>query len=68
MKHNLMASKWFAPLFWTQFLSAFNDNLVKNTLIFLILFQLSAEQAGSMVTIASAVLILPEPEQVTVAW
>ncbi|MEP2945039.1 MAG: acyl-[ACP]--phospholipid O-acyltransferase [Lentilitoribacter sp.] len=59
MKHNLMTSKWFAPLFWTQFLSAFNDNLVKNTLIFLILFQLSAEEAGAMVTIASAVLILP---------
>lgn len=54
-----MTSKWFAPLFWTQFLSAFNDNLVKNTLIFLILFQLSAEEAGAMVTIASAVLILP---------
>ena len=54
-----MTSKWFAPLFWTQFLSAFNDNLVKNTLIFLILFQLSASEAGAMVTIASAVLILP---------
>lgn len=59
MKNNLMTSKWFAPLFWTQFLSAFNDNLVKNTLIFLILFQLSANEAASMVTIASAVLIIP---------
>lgn len=54
-----MTSKRFAPLFWTQFLSAFNDNLVKNTLIFLILFKLAAEEAASMVTIASAVLILP---------
>lgn len=54
-----MTSQRFAPLFWTQFLSAFNDNLVKNTLIFLILFKLAAEEAASMVTIASAVLILP---------
>jgi acyl-[acyl-carrier-protein]-phospholipid O-acyltransferase/long-chain-fatty-acid--[acyl-carrier-protein] ligase len=59
MGNNLMTSKRFAPLFWTQFLSAFNDNLVKNTLIFLILFQLPANHAASMVTIASAVLILP---------
>ncbi|WP_162654497.1 acyl-[ACP]--phospholipid O-acyltransferase [Lentilitoribacter sp. Alg239-R112] len=59
MTNNLMTSKRFAPLFWTQFLSAFNDNLVKNTLIFLILFKLAAEEAASMVTIASAVLILP---------
>ena len=28
----------FAPLFWCQFFSAFNDNFLKNALVFLILF------------------------------
>lgn len=59
MSKNLMLSQNFAPLFWTQFLSAFNDNLVKNTLIFLILFKLANETAASLVTIAGGVLIIP---------
>ena len=40
MSRNLMTSRRFAPLFWTQFLSAFNDNFLKNTLVFLILFKI----------------------------
>ncbi|MCU7800331.1 MAG: hypothetical protein KZQ70_09345 [gamma proteobacterium symbiont of Lucinoma myriamae] len=32
---SLLSSKYFAPLFWTQFLGAFNDNLYKNALIIL---------------------------------
>ena len=36
----LMLSRRFAPLFWTQFFSAFNDNFLKNSLAFLILYQL----------------------------
>ena len=35
-----MLSRRFAPLFWTQFFSAFNDNFLKNSLAFLILYQL----------------------------
>ena len=60
MSTSLMKSRQFAPLFWTQFLSAFNDNFLKNTLVFLILFQASAsENAASMVTIAGAIFIAP---------
>ena len=35
---SLMTARRFAPLFWCQFLSALNDNLVKNALVMLILF------------------------------
>ena len=59
MHDNLMTSRRFAPLFWTQFLSAFNDNFLKNTLVFLILFTLSAEKAASLVTLAGAIFMLP---------
>ncbi|MEM6711860.1 MAG: acyl-[ACP]--phospholipid O-acyltransferase [Pseudomonadota bacterium] len=64
----LMTSKRFAPLFWTQFLSAFNDNFLKNALVLLILFQVSTESAiagstalgsGVLVTLAGAVFIAP---------
>ncbi|MER9063903.1 hypothetical protein [Mesorhizobium sp. M0019] len=41
---HLMTSRRYAPLFWTQFLSAFNDNFLKNTLVFLILFTLAADK------------------------
>jgi acyl-[acyl-carrier-protein]-phospholipid O-acyltransferase/long-chain-fatty-acid--[acyl-carrier-protein] ligase len=34
----LMTSRCFAPLFWRPFLSAFNDNFVRQTLAMLILF------------------------------
>lgn len=56
---HLMRSRRFAPLFWTQFLSAFNDNFLKNTLVFLILFTLAADQAASLVTLAGAVFMAP---------
>jgi len=58
MQRNLMTSRQFAPLFWTQFLSAFNDNFLKNTLVFLILFQMAAEGA-TLVTVAGGIFILP---------
>jgi len=35
----LMLSRRFAPLFWSQFFAAFNDNFLKTALVFLILFQ-----------------------------
>ena len=36
----LMQTRRFAPLFWCQLFSAFNDNFLKNSLVFLILFKL----------------------------
>ena len=55
----MLLSRRFAPLFWTQFLSAFNDNFLKNTLVFLILFQLASDQAAALVTLAGAIFIAP---------
>ncbi len=59
MNTNLMTSRRFAPLFWTQFLSAFNDNFLKNTLVFLILFQFSMAQSAALITLAGAVFMAP---------
>jgi acyl-[acyl-carrier-protein]-phospholipid O-acyltransferase / long-chain-fatty-acid--[acyl-carrier-protein] ligase len=59
MSDHLMTSRRFAPLFWTQFLSAFNDNFLKNTLVLLILFKLAADEAASLVTLAGAIFIAP---------
>src|SRR6188474_3305094 len=59
MSDHLMTSRRFAPLFWTQFLSAFNDNFLKNTLVLLILFQLASEDAAALVTLAGAIFIAP---------
>ncbi|QND46437.1 acyl-[ACP]--phospholipid O-acyltransferase (plasmid) [Rhizobium lusitanum] len=58
MQRNLMTSRKFAPLFWTQFLTAFNDNFLKQTLVFLILAQMAAEGA-SLVTLAGGIFIVP---------
>ena len=54
----LMLSRRFAPLFWCQFFAAFNDNFLKTTLVFLILFGGSAA-AGALITLASAIFIAP---------
>ena len=48
MKHNqftLLKTRRFLPLFITQFLGAFNDNIFKNALVILITYVL-AEKAG----------------------
>ena len=45
MSNSLMTSRRFAPLFWCQFFSAFNDNFLKNALVFLILFKLGGAEA-----------------------
>ena len=55
----LMLSRRFAPLFWTQFFSAFNDNFLKNSLAFLILYQLGGQDSGALITLAGAVFIAP---------
>jgi acyl-[acyl-carrier-protein]-phospholipid O-acyltransferase/long-chain-fatty-acid--[acyl-carrier-protein] ligase len=54
-----MLSRRFAPLFWCQFFSAFNDNFLKNALIFLILFKIGGADAAALVTLAGAVFIAP---------
>ena len=64
MRASLMTSRRFAPLFWTQFLSAFNDNFLKNALVFLVLFKVTALEAatlnsGALIALAGAVFISP---------
>ena len=57
----LMLSLRFAPLFWCQFFSAFNDNLLKTSIVFLILFRI---HAGASVDGASgdALITLSSPD------
>ena len=65
MFRSLMTARRFAPLFWCQFFSAFNDNFLKNALGFLILYGIAGqagthgESGGVLVTLASAVFIGP---------
>jgi hypothetical protein len=58
----LSSSRAFVPLFVTQFLGAFNDNLFKTAMLFLITFQLAGvdlRSAATMVTAAAGVFIVP---------
>ncbi|MDB5642552.1 MAG: Major facilitator superfamily 1 [Hyphomicrobiales bacterium] len=59
MFRRLITSRRFAPLFVSQFFSAFNDNYVRNMLVLLILFRLGDEHAGPLVTLAIALFMLP---------
>ncbi|WP_132251872.1 acyl-[ACP]--phospholipid O-acyltransferase [Methylobacterium segetis] len=62
MFRSLMTARRFAPLFWCQFFSAFNDNFLKNALAFLILFKIGEHDpghSGILITLASAVFIGP---------
>ena len=56
---SLMRSRRFAPMFWCQFFAALGDNLLKNTLALLVLFELGKEEGGSAATLAGALFILP---------
>ena len=56
----LLKTKRFLPLFVTQFLGALNDNLFKNALVILILFESASEGAGQiLVTAAAGIFIVP---------
>lgn len=58
----LLTARRFGPLFATQFLGAFNDNLFKTALIFLVAFHLSADDpvaAATLATVAAGVFIVP---------
>ncbi|MEN3929459.1 acyl-[ACP]--phospholipid O-acyltransferase [Microvirga sp. W0021] len=59
MFSSLMTSRRFAPLFWCQFFSAFNDNFLKNALVMLIMYKLSSESGPVLVILAGAIFIAP---------
>lgn len=58
---NILLSSRFYPIFWVQFLGAFNDNLFKNALVMLITFRLSnsSSETGLLITLAAGLFILP---------
>jgi len=62
MEKPLISDKRFWPMFWTQFLGAFNDNLFKNALVILITFQsysiggIAVPQMGAL---CGGIFILP---------
>lgn len=58
----LLKNRQFLPLFVTQFLGAFNDNVFKNALVVWITYALatnSGNKANILVTIAGGIFILP---------
>ena len=55
----LMGARRFAPLFWCQFLSAFNDNYVRQMLALLILFKFGGGDEGAKIQLAVALFALP---------
>lgn len=59
---SLLKSRRFLPLFLTQFLGAFNDNLFRNALVILITYRLgdaAGVRADLLVTLAAGIFILP---------
>ncbi len=62
MHAGLLTTRRFGPLFFTQFLGAFNDNLFKNALVILVTFR-AVSVAGlppeQMVALSGALFILP---------
>jgi MFS family permease len=58
LKH-LLGDRKFWPLFTTQFLGSFNDNLFKNALVVLALFRLSAHAGAMLVAISGGLFLLP---------
>lgn len=62
MRSHLMSSQRFLPLFITQFLGAFNDNLFKNALVILITYKIAANDSAysaQLVNLAFGLFILP---------
>ena len=63
---DLMKSRRFLPLFLTQFLGSFNDNMFRSALAVLITYQFTAGPiswltAGVMVALCSTLLVIPFP-------
>src|ERR1700686_3326724 len=59
MSSSLLTTRRFAPLFWCQFFSAFNDNFLKNSLVFLILFKMAGGDSEALISLAGAIFIFP---------
>lgn len=62
MNKNLMFKRSFWPIFWTQFLGAFNDNVFKNALVILITFKaysMGGLSPKDMVALCGGIFILP---------
>jgi acyl-[acyl-carrier-protein]-phospholipid O-acyltransferase / long-chain-fatty-acid--[acyl-carrier-protein] ligase len=59
MTSSLLATRRFAPLFWCQFFSAFNDNFVKTALVLLLLFKWAGPHSNALIALAPAILIFP---------
>lgn len=58
----LLFSRRFLPLFLTQFLGAFNDNLFKNSMVMLITYRVAASTGMNtqiLVTLAAGLFMLP---------
>ncbi|OYQ29282.1 hypothetical protein CHU93_08060 [Sandarakinorhabdus cyanobacteriorum] len=59
---NLLATRRFGPLFVTQFLGAFNDNLFRTALVFIVAYDVAAadpEKAAMLASTAAGLFILP---------
>src|SRR5262245_2778996 len=59
---HLLTTRRFAPLFVTQFLGAFNDNLLKSALGIFVTFRLAEESsmdASTLVMLAGGLFIAP---------
>ncbi|MCW8931865.1 MAG: MFS transporter [Gammaproteobacteria bacterium] len=59
---SLLSSQYFAPLFWTQFLGAFNDNVYKNALIILVTINAASYTSISvelLIPLSGGIFILP---------
>ena len=59
MSSSLLMTRRFAPLFWCQFFSAFSDNFIKSSLVFLILFHIGGSVGASLIALTAAVFIAP---------
>lgn len=55
----LLFQRRFGPLFLTQFLGAFNDNLFKTALIVLIVFEAAPQDVNFFTNLAAALFIIP---------
>ncbi len=61
-RFSLFRTRRFLPLFITQALGAFNDNIFRNALVILVTYRLAAQQsvdAGSLIALAGGLFILP---------
>ncbi|GAB6035090.1 MFS transporter [Galenea microaerophila] len=60
-KNHFIFSRAFFPFFWVQFLGALNDNVFKNALVMMVMFQLglTVSEATQWVTAAAGIFILP---------